>query len=150
MGSVLLGHQLIFLTYKEKHEIHEKHCWVTQSLKNSETIQRKIPGRCLVFPHEGPSFSLASSLLSTHHFSVFESFPRLLSIFRHSMLNKKVKQKSSTHAWSSSSHTHDKTTRGHDTQIMNLVFLKPLDSVAPESLADRMGKVDKELFDDRV
>lgn len=56
------------------------------------------------------------------------------------MLNKKVKQKSSTHAWSSSSYIHDKTTRRHDTQIMYFDFLKTLDNVAPESLADRTEK----------
>lgn len=63
MSFKLLGHQLLFLTNKEKHWINGKQCWMMWSLRSSETLQRKLSGRYLVFSQKGLCFSSISKLL---------------------------------------------------------------------------------------
>lgn len=119
-------------------------------LRNSETIQRKISGRHLAFPHDRLVFHSHQIFSRTHNFSLFHSFPVLSSMFKPSMWNKKVKQKSPTHTWSSVSKIYDATTHGRDIQIMYFDFLKAFDNVASEILADRMEKVYEGLFETQV
>lgn len=101
-------------------------------------MYRKTSGRHLVFPHEGLLFftHIESSLAPT--VSSSSCFLMLFSRFKNSMLNKKIKQKPSITPEVLSWRSVIDPIR----VIAHAVFWFPqgTDSVAHESLADRMGK----------